>query len=63
MTAADYLNQFDKAMTPTPGTTDVPSHKVQEASALALAALAAAVLETGTAPAGVTLAPAIGHTA
>lgn len=63
MTAADYLDRFDKAMTPTPGTNAVPRHRVEEAHALALAALAAAVIETRTISDGITLAAAIGHTA
>ena len=61
MRAADYLDRFDKAMTPTPGTNSVPAHQVQEANALALAALAAAVLETGSTTDGITLAAAIHH--
>ncbi|CAK7288657.1 hypothetical protein [Streptomyces misionensis] len=40
MTAAEYLDRFDNAMTPVPGTTTVPSDKVREAHALAIAALA-----------------------
>lgn len=63
MTATDYLNQFDKAMTPQPGFNEPRQHQIDAGVAYALAALAAAVLETGTTPDlnGITLKTATHH--
>lgn len=61
--AADYLAKFNEAMTPEPGTISVPAHRVDQAQAFALAALAAAVIETATYPDPATLTTALSQTA